>query len=63
MKWFILVGIIALAVAMYYVNDKKDINRVMKKVRAAKAKKAQERRDKITYTPPAKHEGGIMKVA
>ena len=62
MRWLVVIGIIALAVAMYFVNDKKDINQVMKKVRAAKARKARERKE-ITYTPPAKTEGGIMKVA
>lgn len=62
MRWVIIIGLLLIVVAMIFVNDKKDIDQVMKKVRAAKKKKALER-SKVTYTPPAKSEGGLMKVA
>lgn len=64
MRWIIAIAVMVAAVwIMTSAKDKRGASpERMAKVRAAKKRKAIQRQ-KITYTPPAKSEGGMMKVA
>ena len=67
LKAWAVIGLIIVAlviVATMSTGKDKDINKRMAQLRKIKKQKAEARKkSKVTYTPPAKHEGGLMKVA